>query len=246
MAFSRHGLGHCLAHHDGLLRCPRRGTVNTIDPLEQQDEVVAALGLAGDSEKLPRYGVARAERRNLFRLPRGRHAQIGAALHPGAGKIRMGERFAFMGVQQHNVAGLRLRFAQGEPKPAARKGVGALTAFQGVARPASIQTPFFRSTTESRDLEMVTPVRRSISDESRGSVQFGRSATGAERISSTTESAVIALIRGRPVAVRRQPVNRGSNVPQAMRSVFAPSAGARCNRRWINDVASIPPFCDVP
>ena len=79
-----------------------------------------------------------------------------------------------------------LGFAQSEPRADALHGVGVLTAFQRVAGTAVAQAPF-SPRTESRDLEEVaTPVRRSISTENRGSVQFGRSATGPERSSSAT------------------------------------------------------------
>ena len=51
------------------------------------------------------------------------------------------------------------------------------------------QTPFFRSTLESCDREIVTPSRFAISSARRTKVQFRRSATGAESSGSVTRSA---------------------------------------------------------
>ncbi|MBV9061661.1 MAG: hypothetical protein JOY77_01880, partial [Alphaproteobacteria bacterium] len=64
--------------------------------------------------------------------------------------------------------------------------IGILTAFQGVARASPAETPLLRNTTESREREMRTPERFSISSAGRGSVQFGRSTTGADKSSSAT------------------------------------------------------------
>jgi hypothetical protein len=94
-------------------------------------------------------------------------------------------------------------------------------------------------------LEISTPVRRLISAESRGSVQFDRSATGAERSSSATASAACAFTAGRPDAVReaspstlsrmkveRQSRTTSSRTPNAapMRALVQPSNVSKINR----------------
>src|SRR5271165_1938200 len=150
----------------------------------------------------------------------------------------MGERLALVGVEQDDVACLSLRLAQGQPQADPLHGVSVLAAFQRVAGTAIAQAPFFRSTTESRDLEIVTPVRRSISDDSRGNVQFGRSATGADKISSATASAACAFTGGRlgsretrPSTPTRRKIERqsrttSSRTPKAspMRALVQPSS----------------------
>src|SRR3954470_18028917 len=75
-----------------------------------------------------------------------------------------------------------------------------LATFQRVAGPSPAEIPLWRSTTDSREQEMRTPERFSISSASRGSVQLGRSATGADRTSSATASARSALTGAGPGA----------------------------------------------
>ncbi len=82
----------------------------------------------------------RAEHRDLLPLSWCQHAQIGAALRPGVGKKGMGERLAFIGMEQHDDSDLRLGFAQGQAQHHARNGVGVLTAFQRVTRASVAQT----------------------------------------------------------------------------------------------------------
>ena len=78
--------------------------------------------------------------------------------------------------------------------------VRVLAAFQGMARTPPAEIPLWRSTTESREQEMRTPARVSISSARRGSVQFGQSATGPDRTSSATANARSALTGAGPGA----------------------------------------------
>src|ERR1700751_5337748 len=60
----------------------------------------------------------------------------------------------------------------------------------------------FFSTTLSRDFEMCSPVRRSISSCRRGRVQFARSATSGAKTCSITDNAACALAAAGPAALR--------------------------------------------
>jgi hypothetical protein len=83
-------------------------------------------------------------------------------------------------------------------RPARSTASGVLPALQRVTRAPPAERPLCRSTTESREREMRKPARRSISSARRGSVQFGRSATGAASTSSATSSARSALVGAGP------------------------------------------------
>jgi hypothetical protein len=98
------------------------------------DEVGAALGARSGDDERSLGGVERADHGDLLGLPRRRRAQVGAPLGPGAGEVGMGESFALVGEQKHDVASLGLRLAQLEPQADAIDGVVVLTPFQGVAR----------------------------------------------------------------------------------------------------------------
>src|SRR4051794_28220881 len=105
----------------------------------------------------------------------------------------MGQGFRLVANEKHDVAGLGLSLEQLSAQARPIHGVPILAALQRVAGPSPAEIPFWRSTTDSREGEMRTPERVSISSAKRGSVQFGRSATGQDRTSSATASAHAAL-----------------------------------------------------
>src|SRR5215210_4566012 len=121
-------------------------------------------------------------------------------LGPDVRQVRMGERFGLVAEQKHDVARLGLRFEQLPAQARPVHGVGVLPTFQRVAGSPPAEAPFFLSTTDSREGEMRTPARISISSANRGSVQFGRSATGPDRTSSATARARSALTGAAPGA----------------------------------------------
>src|SRR3954447_21303652 len=108
--------------------------------------------------------------------------------------------FRLVREQKHDVArlGLSLEQLPAQARPVHR--VRVLAAFQRVAGPSPAEIPFWRSTTDSREREMRRPERFSTSSARRGSVQLGRSATGADRTSSATASARSALTGAGPGA----------------------------------------------
>src|SRR5215210_1132383 len=144
--------------------------------------------------------VEHPEHRYLGALARGRNAQVDPFLGPDMRQVRMGERFGLVAEQKYDVARLGLGFEQlpAQARPVHR--VCVLAAFQGMARPSPAEIPLWRSTTDSREREMRTPARVSISSARRGSVQFGRSATGPDRTSSATARARSALTGAGPGA----------------------------------------------
>src|SRR3982750_343442 len=187
--------------HEGLDRDAELGTIAALDLLQERDEVRAALGSAGVNNELATRPVEHPEQRHFGALARCRNAQIGPFLGPDMRQIGMGERFGRVAEQKHDVARLGLGL---EPLPAQARpvhGVRILAAFQRVAGSPPAKAPFFLSTTDSRAREMRTPARVSISSAKRGSVQFGRSATGPDRTSSATARARSALTGAGPGAM---------------------------------------------
>ncbi|HEV2042130.1 MAG TPA: hypothetical protein VGT81_19160 [Casimicrobiaceae bacterium] len=89
--------------------------------------------------------------------------------------------------------GSRLLLEQLKAQAAAIDGIGVLTALQRVTGPLVGKAPFLRKPTESRECEMRWPVRRSISSQRRGKVQFVRLATGLAKSSPATRDARLAL-----------------------------------------------------
>src|SRR3954469_2119862 len=112
----------------------------------------------------------------------------------------MGQGFGLAAEQKHDVACLSLSLEQlpAQARPVHR--VRVLAAFQRVAGPSPAEIPLWRSTTDSREREMRTPARLSISWARRGSVQFERSATGQDRTASATTNARSALTGAGPGA----------------------------------------------
>src|SRR5215210_4644459 len=144
--------------------------------------------------------VEHSEHRYLGALARRWNAQIGPFLGPDMRQVRMGERFGLVAEQEHDVTRLGLRFEQLSAQARPVHGVRILPPLQGVARPSPAEIPLWRSTTDSCEGEMRTPARVSISSANRGSVQFGRSATGPDRTSSATANARSALTGAGPGA----------------------------------------------
>ena len=100
-------------------------------------------------------------------------------------------------------------------KPTDRSQSAILPPLQRVSWPAPAEPPFLRSTLESCDREIVTPSRLSISSARRASVQFVRSATGAERSGAATLSAASALTGAGPGAT----LALSASIPPLMKSL---------------------------
>ena len=179
-----------------------------VDLFQQRDEIGTALAPAGAHDEFARGPVEHAEHRHLGGLAGRWNAQIRALLGPSMSQIGVGERFGFIPEQEHDIARLGLRLQELAAQAGAIHGVCILAALQGVARPAPAEIPFWRSTTDSREREMRTPERFSISSASRGKVQLGRSATGPDSTASATASARSALTGAGPgqrIAAARRP-----------------------------------------
>jgi len=131
-------------------------------------------------------------------LARGLDPDICTLLGPGVGEVGMGQGLGFILEQQDNVPcfGLLPQELESHTRPLNR--FGDLPAFETVTGAPPSEAPFFLSTTLSRDLEMRTPVRFSISSCRRGNVQFGRFSTGHVNTSVATETAKSPLIGARP------------------------------------------------
>jgi hypothetical protein len=200
---------------DRLKRRARLRTIEAVEELQMGDEVDAALGAGGGDDKLALCAIERADHGDLLGLSGRRHAQIRAALGPGAGEIGMGESFTLVGEQKDDVASLGLRLAQFEPQSNAIDGVFVLTPFQGVPRATEAKPPFWRRTFESCDLEIVTPSRLAISSAKRARVQLGRSATGADKSGSAIRSAAHAFNGAGPGATRAL----RASIPPLMKSL---------------------------
>src|SRR5919107_4065404 len=112
----------------------------------------------------------------------------------------MGQGFGLVAEQKHDVARLGLSLEQRPAQARPVHGVRVLATLQRVAGPSPAEIPSWRSTTDSREGEMRTPERVSISLARRGSVQFGRSATGPDKTSSATANARSALMGAGPGA----------------------------------------------
>jgi len=137
---------------------------------------------------------------------------------------------------------------------------GVLPPLQSVPWPPPAEAPFLRITTLSRDFEIRSPVRVSISSCSRGSVQLGRSAIGADSTAETTESAARAFTGSGPGALRaRRPETPSQpNVQRqwrtlsgftanalAIRTLDQPSKDSKIARARLDDPVS-GPACVTP
>ena len=101
----------------------------------------------------------------------------------------MGQSFALIAEQQHDVANLGLRLEQLQTQPAAIDRLGILATLQRVAGSPIAKASFLRSALESCDFEIVTPSRAAISSAKRASVHLTRFVTGADRRGSATRKA---------------------------------------------------------
>src|SRR4051812_25642982 len=186
--------------NEGLDRDAELGTIAPINLLQERDEVLASFGPAGVNNEVAMRPVEHAEHRHFGALARCRNAQVGPFLGPDVRQVRMGERFGLVAEQKHDVARLRLSFEQLSAQARTVHRVRILATLQRVARTPPAEIPLWRSTTDSREGEMRTPARVSISSPKRGSVQLGRSATGPDRTSSATARARSALTSAGPGA----------------------------------------------
>src|SRR5712691_40594 len=175
--------------------------IDRVEAAEEGDKVAAALGGAGIDDQLMSGAIERADHRPLLGLPWRLDAQVAAAFGPGASEIGMGERFRLVAEQQGDIAGFGLLLQQAQAQADAVDRIGVLPTLQRVPRPTPGEAPFFR-TTLSRDVEMRSPVRFSISSAKRGKVQFGRSDTPGANSVSITDKAARALTGSGPGAVR--------------------------------------------
>src|SRR3954464_9415985 len=186
---------------EGVDRDASLGPIAPVDLLQESDEVRASFGPAGAHDERAPRPVEHAEHRHFGALARGRNAQVGPFLGPDMRQIGMGEGFGLVAEQEHDVARLGLCLEQLSAQARPVHGIRILAALQRVAGSPPAEAPFFLSTTDSREREMRTPERVSISSAKRGSVQFGRSATGPDRTSSATASARSALTGAGPGAI---------------------------------------------
>ena len=158
--------------------------------------------------------VEHAKQRPLARLTRRRDAQVDTSLGPGMSQIRMGQRFRFVAEQQHDVARFGLLTQQAQPQSRPVDRLGILSAVQAMAGAPPTEPPFF-SALLSCDLEIVRPLRAASSACNRGSVQFGRSVTGADRTSRARASAASLLTGAAPACG----FARNPSTPSAMNHV---------------------------
>src|SRR5271165_2205929 len=112
----------------------------------------------------------------------------------------MRQRLAFIAVEQNDVAGLGLAFAQLQAQADPIHLARGLPSLQGVsgAPPAEL---FFRKALDNCERLMRTPSRASISARRRAIVQFVRSATGWSSKGAATRSAVSLFTGGGPGAM---------------------------------------------
>src|ERR687889_674122 len=201
--------------HDRFLRTAGHRAILRIDLLQKRDEIGTALAPAGAHHQVARRPVEYPEHRHSGGLAGRWNAQIRALLGPGMGEIGMGQCLRLIAEQEHDIARLGLRLQELAAQASAVHGVCVLAALQGVARTAPAESPFWRNTTESREREMRTPERFSISSASRGKVQLGRSATGPDKTASATASACSALTGAGPGATER----RSASTPPFMKAL---------------------------
>src|SRR6201997_4397642 len=176
------------------------GTIQPIELLEMGDKVAAALGRAGVDDELARYVVERAQHRDLPGLSRCLHAQVRPCLCPYAGEIGMRQRLALVAIEQDDVAGCGLPFAQLQAQPDPFDLAGGLASLQRVSRPPPAEL-FFRNALDSCERLMRTPSRASISARRRGIVQLRRSATGSSSKGAATRKAASLFSGGGPGAM---------------------------------------------
>ena len=82
--------------HDRLRLPAGTWAVEFVEPCQKGDKVAASLGPAGVDDELAGSDVERPEHGDLAGLTGCFDAQVGAALGPGMGEIRMGECFGLV------------------------------------------------------------------------------------------------------------------------------------------------------
>jgi hypothetical protein len=172
-------------------------------------------------DELARDVVERAKHRDLFGLSWRWHAQVGSCLCPYAGEIGMRQRLALVAIEQDDVAGCGLLFAQLQAQPDPFDLAGGLASLQRVPRPPPTEL-FFRNALDNCERLMRTPSRASISARRRGIVQLRRSATGSSSKGVTTRNAV-SLFTG-----------AGPGATLAISAVTPPSAKSLRQRRTVS------------
>ena len=174
----------------------RLGAVKPVKFFQKSNKIGAAFSAGGGDGQLAAYPIKRAHHGNLFGLPR--NTQIGSTLGPGPRQIGMRQRFAFIGVKQHDIASFGLAPAELQPQANAIDRVCVLPSFQRVPRPAPAEAPFWLRTLESCDRPILMPSRFSISAMRRGIVQLGRLATGASSSGRDDAKRSLSFKRQRP------------------------------------------------
>src|SRR5665213_4269724 len=178
-----------LDQHERFCRPAGLGAVELVELFEMGHEVGAALAWARVDGELAGDVIERSQHRHLLGLSRRRHAQVGAGLRPGAGEIGMGQRLAFVAVEQNDVAGFGLALAQLQAQADPIHLARGLPSLQRVPGPPPTEL-FFRKAFDNCDRLMRTPSRASISARMRAIVQFGLSATGSSSNGVITRNAV--------------------------------------------------------
>lgn len=88
------------------------GAVAPVQLLEVGDEVAAAFGWTGMHDEFACDVIERAQYGDFLRVAGCRDTQIRPGLRPHAGEVGMRQRLALIAVEQHDVAGFGLLFAQ--------------------------------------------------------------------------------------------------------------------------------------
>ena len=131
--------------HHGPARAAGLGAISPVQQFQQADEVGAGLGGRGVDEQLAAGRVERADHSYLAGLAGRLDPQVGALLSPGMGQVGMRQRLALVGIQQGDVAGLRLGPTDRQAHAHALDRGLVLPLAQGVTGPAPSEPPFFSS-----------------------------------------------------------------------------------------------------
>ena len=120
---------------------PRKPKPPAPSPFAILDELFTVHEPEGVSE-LPLEDAMLIKTYQRASLPRRRNPQVSAALGPGARKIGMGQSFALITEQQHDVASIGLRLEQLQTQPAAIDRLGVLATLQRVTGSPIAKAPF--------------------------------------------------------------------------------------------------------
>ena len=210
--------------------------------VEQADKVGRALGGAGADQQPVTDRIEGAQQGAPLGLTRRLDPQVGAALGPTMRQVGMGARFGLVEEQQIDRAQGGLPPQARQPIAAGGDGLGILTPFQRVPRPAP-SVPFCRSCTESQALPIAGPPRRRTSARSRAKVQPCSWRASSARMAVARAAAAAPTRLGRPGGVRcrsaAMPPCR--NRPRHSRTVLTctPRPTAIAAARWPAKVARI-------